>query len=523
MNPRTVTDAPGAPVGVRQPVAVSLPEPVRAQPPSRWSPARTDPNRVWSNSAFWVLQLVVLALYLVRLAALVSFNLDTTSLEVEFSTLALFVVPVVYAALHYGLRGGSFTAAWVSLLAVPRVVGYARAHEYPAAWAELLQIGLLDALAILIGQGVSAERHARYLAESAREAHLNAEALYRELFDTNHSPILFVDVGGDVVEANAAAQRAFLPAGENRSGAALRPVRLMDMIGPDAAAQVLTGLIAARRPGAGGTREGGDRIEPVPFEVDGEIVLYRLAVTRLGRSETDRRMQVVFEDVTTETRRHDLMEAYAARVVLGQEEERRHLAQELHDGPVQSLIHLCRQIDLLSARSRIEEESPSVTQLRPLVEQAVAELRNIAQGLRPSILDDLGLVASINQLVTQAGARGGFETSFGVTGPERRLAPAVELALFRITQEALSNVERHAGAHRVAVGLDFESAELRLLITDDGAGFDASAGRSKEATGSFGLPGMTERAHLIGARLAVHSAPGGGTTVDVRFPATTVR
>ncbi len=163
-----------------------------------------------------------------------------------------------------------------------------------------------------------------------------------------------------------------------------------------------------------------------------------------------------------------------------------------------------------------------MAELRTLVESAVKELRSIAQGLRPSILDDLGLVASINQLVVEAGARQGFETSFGVTGTEQRLTPAAELALFRIAQEALSNVERHAAARRVAVGLDFESGTIRLLIKDDGAGFDVSDGRSREASGSFGLPGMVERAHLIGARFMVHSAPGAGTTVDVRIPATNI-
>ena len=168
-------------------------------------------------------------------------------------------------------------------------------------------------------------------------------------------------------------------------------------------------------------------------------------------------MQVVFEDVTAETRRHDLMEAYAARVVLGQEEERRHIAQELHDGPVQTLIHLCRQIDEVESRGRSGHDGTgSLSDLRVIVEETVAELRSIAKGLRPSVLDDLGLVASINQILSEAGERQQFETSFGVTGPERRLAPAVELALFRIAQEALSNVERHAAARRVAVGLNFE-------------------------------------------------------------------
>jgi signal transduction histidine kinase len=520
-------DHPDRVAGGARPIPVpDLPIGESDHPATEPDEDRADPDgRFWSQAAFWILQLIVLALYLVRLAAIVAFHLETTSVAVEFSTLALFLVPVVYAALHYGAGGAVTTSGWVSVLALPRFFAYTGAHQYVAAWAELLQVVLLNALAFLIGQGVSTERAARRMAETAREAHLTAEALYRDLFDSNRAPILIVDAGGLVVEANAAALRAFSAEGGSAGSAVVGPIRLVDMIGPSAAAEVLTRLLAGPVAADGNPPDppATERVEPVPFEVDGQSILYRPAVTRLGRSGDDRRTQVVFEDVTTETRRHDRMEAYAARVVLGQEDERRHIAQELHDGPVQSLIHLCRQIDLLRPGAGADgSDARSLSELRELVEDAVGELRAIARGLRPSILDDLGLVASINQMLAEAGARQGFETSFGVTGAERRLSPASELALFRIAQEALSNVERHAVPHRVAIGMDFESGALRLLIKDDGVGFDASARPWREGTGTLGLPGMVERAHLIGARLLIHSAPGAGTTVDVSVPATII-
>ena len=165
-------------------------------------------------------------------------------------------------------------------------------------------------------------------------------------------------------------------------------------------------------------------------------------------------------------------------------------------------------------------DGPPLTELRSIVEDTVAELRSIAKGLRPSILDDLGLVASINQTLTDAGERQRFETSFGVTGTERRLSPTVELALFRIAQEAISNVERHAAARRVAVGMNFEATGLRMLVKDDGVGFAPSQRPDGTRSSSLGLPGMTERAHLIGSRLIIHSEPGFGTTVDVWVPTT---
>ena len=447
------------------------------------SPFTAPPaEKPWTNSRFWVLQLIILALYLIRLAATVAFHLDINSQALEYSTIALFLVPVVFSALNYGVRGALFTSAWVTILAIPRFVLAVGNRDYVAAWAEFAQVVLLDALAVLVGQRVTAEREARRSAEFAQQAHLSAEALYRDLFDSNQAPILIVDGDGNVVETNASAQRAFAVQAQNGDSGPKRPhsptapIRLVDMIGPIASGHVLTRLISEQLPdstrGEERTAED-DRITPIMFEVEGQPVLYRPTATMLGRSQGGTRMQIVFEDVTAETRRRDLMEAYAARVVAGQEEERRHIAQELHDGPVQTLIHLCRQIDSMESRTGPAPDGAlGATDLRTIVEDTVAELRSIAKGLRPSVLDDLGLVASINQILADAGERHQFEISFGVTGSERRLAPTVELTLFRIAQEAISNIERHAAAHRVAVGLNFEPQGLRLLVKDDGIGFD---------------------------------------------------
>jgi signal transduction histidine kinase len=489
-------------------------------------------DRPWADSQFWILQFAVLALYLVRLASTVAFHLDTSSVELEFSTFVLFVVPAVYAALRYGMRGAVLTSAWITVLAVPRVIVAVGGRQFGAAWAEITQLLVLDALSLLIGQRVSGQQQARRITESTRAAHRSAEALYRDLFDSNQAPILIVDGTGSVVEANASAQRVFrrtdaTPGIDRRSPPRdVETVRLVDMIGPDAAAQILSRLLDSQvgRPGLADDAITDDaRIEPVAYEVDGQPVFFRPTGTMLNRSAGETRMQVVFEDVTAETRRHDLMEAYASRVVLGQEEERRHLAQELHDGPVQTLIHLCRQIDAVEKDTELTTGGSRVlADLRIIAEGTVAELRSIARGLRPSILDDLGLVASINQILSDAGDRQQFETSFGVTGRERRLPAPVELALFRIAQEAITNVERHASARHVAVGLSFESSGLRLLVKDDGVGFLVADHPQGDGGQSLGLPGMTERAHLIGSRLVLHSAPGSGTTIDVWVPATII-
>lgn len=481
---------------------------------------RPPVESAWANSSFWLLQVVVLALTLIRIVLTVTLPLDTTSPTLELSTVAIFLIPVVYAALVYGFAGALFTAAWVTLLAIPRLVMYAHNRDAVGMWAELMQVLVLDVIAILVGHRVSAERTARQVAEAAEQAHTRAEALYRNLFDSNQAPILITDSEGRLVEANASAHRVF----PRSSFSALDPgtpeerrPRLLDVIGADAAGQVLTRLVAVRTSDEVAT--ASVRVKPVAIDVDGERSLFRPTATVLEDAGGINGMQVVFEDVTAETKRHDRMEAYATQVVIAQEEERRHLAQELHDGPVQTLIHLCRQIDTVGAPfTGIRESAPALSDLRLTVEGTVAELRGIAKGLRPSILDDLGLVASVSQLLADAERRSLIDTSIEVVGSDRRLPVAVELALFRVAQEAISNVERHAQAAQVEVRLEFGSDDLRLRIRDDGIGPPAAANAEGFTGDSLGLPGMAERARLLGGTFAILSDPRGGTAVDIRVP-----
>ena len=492
----------------------------------------------WADSRFWLLQLVVLALALIRLALTVAFHLDPMSIGVEFSTLLIFVVPVVVVSLNDGLIGGLVTAAWIAVLSIPRFVVASNRGEPSAVWAEALQLVVLFALALLVGQRVTSEARSRQQADTSLAARLRAEALYQDIFESNSSPILIVDADGFVIQSNRSADRAFGTGGA--AGAAGR--RLVDVVGAEASALVLGKLVAEDVvPGgpavvrAGGRQDGpaDDRrdpdadnaaersVTPVAFTIHGESILYRPSATPVGPLGADRRMQVIFEDVTAETRRHDLLEAYANQVVLGQEEERRHIAQELHDGPLQALIHLCRQIDAVDVRPEADVDaapSASLASMRTTVEETVAELRSIARGLRPSILDDLGLVASLNQVVVEATGRQGLAGEFQVSGTERRLPPDVELAVFRIAQEAVTNVERHASARHLTVTLEFNDRSLRLQVADDGIGFSRHQQRDSRDGYSLGLPGMHERARLAGGRLVVRSTPGNGTVVEARMP-----
>lgn len=236
-------------------------------------------------------------------------------------------------------------------------------------------------------------------------------------------------------------------------------------------------------------------------------------------------LQVVLQDVTVDARRRQRAQAYAADVLGAQEDERRRIAQELHDGPLQTLVHICRLIDAVAAggvANRADgrdpgDRLPTLAQLRLATEAVMAEVRQISRGLRPPLLDDLGLLAALERLADDVERRAGVAASLRVTGDIPRLSPAVELTVYRIAQEALSNVDRHAGASSVDVMLSVAGGWLQLRVADDGEGFDP---RAEEGVGSpsLGLPGMAERAELVGGSLHVRSSAGYGTTVALAVP-----
>ncbi len=478
----------------------------------------------WRHSAFWLLQLVVLALFLVRLATVVAFHLPAGNVATEYTVAPLFLVPVVYAALSFGFVGALITSGTVAVLSLPQIILAATGSERASAAVQLTQVAILAATAALVGQWVTSERRARLLAESAREDHERTEHLYRELFTSNLSPILIVDLEGRVVDMNPAAHRLF-DAGRSALADGGLP-RIVDVVGPEAARIVLTELVSPAS-NADEARESWD--DPVIVPTDAGPLVLRPTATRLRRAGVEQGLQVVFSDVTAETLRRQRTEAYAAYVLEGLEDERRHIAQELHDGPVQALIHLCRQIDAATEHDDGPGTAPggrawpsdktakpgTMAELREIAESTVAELRGIARGLRPPVLDDLGLAASIRQLVSDASDRSGVTGTFEATGGERRLPPGVELTLFRITQEAVSNIERHAHATMFDVELDLSGTELRLAIRDNGVGFSPGDVVRRAGDASMGLAGMSERARLIGGNLEVESRPDHGCVIQV--------
>ncbi len=207
------------------------------------------------------------------------------------------------------------------------------------------------------------------------------------------------------------------------------------------------------------------------------------------------------------------------RMLTVQEEERRAVARELHDELGQVLTAVRLNLQTLRRRSRDPELGPVFEDGLALLETAIAEVRALSTRLRPTILDDLGLEAALRSHLERSRVRADLELDADIRLPQRRLDPAVETACFRIVQEAMTNVVRHAGASRLAVALGVVDGALVLSVRDDGSGFDLAAAARRAARGeSAGLSGMEERAQLAGGRLEMNSAPGRGTEVRALFP-----
>jgi signal transduction histidine kinase len=432
---------------------------------------------------FWIVQALVLAIAALHETADARGLLLPTGIP-DFATVGLFLVPIIYAALNFGMAGSVATAAWVIVVTVPDFL-LVRTVEHH--WIDGVQLAIIAAVAVFVGQRVEQER-------VAREAHRAAEARYRALFERNQSAILVVGADALVKEWNVAASSIFAPA---------QGARLEDLVGAE--------VCRAARAGA----------EPPVFTARSPAGERRLRphCTRLRDEAGAELLQVVLQDVTEERRRQEEVAAYAGRVLQAQEDERRRVAQEIHDDPLQALMHLTRELESVAA----DRDTPPALAKRlqaahRLAGRITTSLRDLTRALRPSSLDDLGLVPSLRRLVVEFGERNEVAAVFVASGPETRLGPSTELALFRIAQEALTNVERHSACRRVAVDLRITDSWATLRVVDDGVGFSLD-GIADDAGGErLGLVGMRERASLLAGRLAIESEQGRGTSVEAAIP-----
>ncbi len=428
---------------------------------------------------FWVVQSLVALVFVLHEFDDGNFGNRSSGVIPHFAVEALFLFPLLYAALKFGLRGSLTTAAWVTLLMGVDISLNLSNLSYLNLWAHYVELGTLDIMAVVVGWGVETQRLARERAEAA-------ETRYRQLYECAGVPILVLDDQGVVSDANPSALAVF---------------------GGNVIGRISENLL----PGGSLSREHAGQALQLPNGRD-----YRASLVSLPSNTGAASTQVIFEDITEEHRESRRATRYASLVVEADEDRRRLMAREQLEEPLQMLLQLARRLESLGD-SDIAPAPRGLGDDRRGALETAARLRTLARELRPPTLDDLGLVAALSSLLANVNEETDLTTEFQVVGEAVRLTPEVELGVFRIVEEMVRNTVRHARARQLQVLIAFGTNELELTVVDDGCGFTPES-LDSPTTRHLGLLSMSERSRLLGGHLELRSEPGGGTSITVRIP-----
>jgi PAS domain S-box-containing protein len=270
------------------------------------------------------------------------------------------------------------------------------------------------------------------------------------------------------------------------------------------------------------TAEAGTKIQVMLHAADRSQVPAQLSIRPMAKNGfTQKTIGMVVTDLTEARRNEEMLRALSQRLVQAQEAERGRVALELHDNITQLLCAIVVRSQALADRISTSD-GPSkrdATNLREMLGKATEEVERISRDLRPSVLDQLGLVAALRETTTAFANRTGVSLELALVRLTSRLSPDTELTLYRILQEALRNVEAHSAARHVTVRLSKERDYIQLTVHDDGIGFKTAQRPSlRRRNGRLGLLGMRERAAYVGGTVQIKSARRAGTEVEVRIP-----
>lgn len=484
---------------------------------------------------FWVTQAGVLGITTAHIGIETWSELTDHAVPASFHHLPVvfYLGPIIYASLRYGTEGALLTGLWSAILALPNLLVW---HRDGFVWAtELAYVGVVVTVGAIVALPVERERRERWRAEA-----------------TSRRLTLFNEIAALTLTAD-------LPTTMDRT---LK--RLADVLSFDAACIALADFDAQSgdfatvachptgSPAAARLIAELDRYLPSPHDLHELETFDRLVVApltsqlpesaALGRVEgllaanpsgglplsyedcrllvgVGSHLAVAIANQRLQERERHRLRSYARLVTQAQEDERRRVARELHDETAQNLVVLRRGLESLAGTLANHPVVSDVVGLQALTDQTLAGVRRSSRDLRPPVLDDLGLVSALEALVIELRERSTLTIEYCVTGTRRRLPAERELALFRIGQAALHNVEHHARATMASVELTFGPDRARLTIRDDGRGFEPPDDyEDLTRAGKLGLLGMNERALLIGGTLHIESAGDSGTVISVEAP-----
>jgi len=452
------------------------------------------------NRHFWIiLAMVVLCTVLHYGAALglsISLPFDWLSSQTRHAVdRVLFLGPVIYAGYVFGATAGLAMTFTVLLLMLPRAL---LISSTPAD-------ALFEVVAVVL-VGVLANLWLR-----ARTKQMEVTASYSELFRSAPDAMWVHDLEGNILSVNEAAEMLTGLNTQNLCG--MNAKELVSRESFEVAKDVQERLLRGQ-------------VMPQPYEQhlirrDGTEAILRVTSNLIYSKRSPQAFQNIARDITHEEMRQENLQFYVKHITRAHEEERSRIAGELHDSTAQSLITVLQQLEnfLYDQPNLPMHKVREIWSIREHVRDTLQELRRLSRDLRPSILDDVGLVAALRWTVRELETEYGIQSSLQVCGAERRFSKEVELNLFRIVQEALRNIGKHSNASKAEVVIKFEDGKTTVSIRDNGVGFESP----KEITalsrsGKLGLVGMQERVRLLGGVLEIKSEPGKGTSVIVEAP-----
>ena len=469
---------------------------------SRW---RLPLARRLRDPIFWLIQAAVLLISLIHYAWEAGWLLGGPSnglTPAHHIPVVLYLIPVVFAGLTYGWEGGVFTGLWAGVLASINIFSFSL-HDFE--W-------ILEATFVLLVVGIGIVM--ALPVERERKQRQRAEAAVGRLHLLNELAKVTMQARTPLQAVTAALAHLVTSTSLEDVGFALwrdegdEPIVAATHRSPSSLTSTLSSKPPDREvthPGFTVVPTGAGGLEGflvAPEETDLELISFLSAAAN--------QLAVRVENALLLEQEKTMWASYVALVTEAQEEERRRLARDLHDGPAQHLAALIRTLD----------DQPGANQVgtRQAASRILDQLRRVARDQRPTLLDDLGIVPALEWLTSETRERTRMGVTLSVEGKHERLSPDKEVALYRITQEALRNAELHARAKCVEIALHFFDGAVELEVRDDGSGFDVpNQPGGYVQSGRLGLMGMHERAQLAGGSLELRSVPGEGTVVRARI------
>ncbi len=349
--------------------------------------------------------------------------------------------------------------------------------------------------------------------KEALDSLAESEARKRAIMQAALDCIITIDDEGRIIELNSAAEKIFAFSRSKFIGESVIAV-----IPPSFKAWFLNGLANSFTGGKGPTL--GSRIEMPALRADGSRFSAEFTITPIKLAE-HAMFTLYIRDITQRKKAEAELRALPQRILRAQESERSRIAQELHDGINQLIASV--KMRLRKVESSLPDLKPAAREILHRCDQVLVrvleENRRIAHNLRPAELDNLGLSAACTSFCNEVQARTNLRIACRIASPKRRLPPAIELHLFRIIQEALNNIAKHARAKLVKLQLQVRKDSVVLKIQDDGQGFDPVAVEAgKKIRHGLGLTNMRERALAMEGECEIKAQPGHGATILVRVP-----